>query len=60
VYFQDDIVPIGMKPWLKQLNIILDGTTFREYVWQSRVIMFTYFYIGRGSIVTFPNVRLLG
>jgi hypothetical protein len=63
VYYQDDKMSIryilSIKPWLEQLIIVLDGATFRTNIWQSRIIMFTYFYIG-GSIVTFPNIRLLG
>jgi hypothetical protein len=37
---------LSIKPWLEQLIIVLDVGTFREYIWQLRIIMLTYFYIG--------------
>jgi hypothetical protein len=37
---------LSIKAQLELLIIHLDGETFREYIWQSHIIMFTYFYIG--------------
>jgi hypothetical protein len=31
---------------IEHLITVLDGATFREYIWQSPIIMFTYLYIG--------------
>jgi hypothetical protein len=39
--------------------IVLDVTTFRDYVWQSRIITALTSVLG-GSIAAFPNGRLLG
>jgi hypothetical protein len=48
--FQDEKVSVqyvlSIKPRLEQLIIVFDRATFREYIWQSRKIMFTYLYIG--------------
>jgi hypothetical protein len=46
------------KAMIKIVNYCFRQSYFPQHIWQSRIIMFTDFYIG-DSIVTFPNISLL-